>query len=211
MLWNPERDFCRRLLWLGVCGVFMLLLPARLHADGGVVRIREQKAPYVVTVFSPSEVASRTPTDISVLLQDSPTGDVITDGIVDITLTAPGGARVASGDPFCSAPAQIHTLGGLTAGSSVTFRASRDHSANKLLYGLPVMLNAPGVWKLRANARRAGEPVTVVCDIPVVDAGGRLAGLWFAFAIPPGAIGLFVLNQRLRRRAGVVALPEPAR
>jgi len=185
--------------------VAAILLPVCVNADGGVVRVRETQGPFIVTIFSPAQVAAGIPTDLTVMVQKSGTAEIVMDATVDVSVSAPSGARIQPGDPFCTSLDGTPSPGMVPGGSSSTFRATPARATNKLLYGLPLILRAPGIWNLRASVRQGAESAFVTCALPVEATSRRLWGLWFCVALPPCLIGLFVLNQGLRR-SSVVAL-----
>ena len=192
-----------KLLRESAFGLFLAVVaffPVLARADGGVVRVRATQGPFIVTLFSPAEISAGAPTDVTVMVQKSKTGEIVMDATVDVSIVAPSGAKIHPGDPFCSSPGVSGLPAMETAASSATFRATRAHASNKLLYGLPIILHAPGSWRLNANVRAGGEEVVVGCLLPVAIAPGRASSVWFCIALPFCIIGLFALNQMLRRR-----------
>ncbi|MEO8350143.1 MAG: hypothetical protein ABI680_00340 [Chthoniobacteraceae bacterium] len=185
----------------------LLLLPCGAQADGGVVRIRETTGHFIVTVFTPPLIAVSVPADVTVLVQDGATGEAILDASVDLRFTPPPGARLAVDPSLCGPLNNTVVLGiGDTLGSSPAIRATRAHATNKLLYGASVLLPATGDWRVQATVYR-GTATSVGCTLPVAAAPRRIGGLWPYLAFPPVAIGLFALNQRLRRRSAEGILP----
>ncbi len=183
-----------------------LWIPSAALADGGVVRVRQPQGPYIITVFSPNDVLANQPADLTVMVQRAQTGEVLMNAIVDVSVTPPAGAKMKPGDPFCSASDQS-SAAGMTAGTAqTTFRATRAHGANKLLYGLSVILHTPGIWQLRATVQADGATTEVNCTLPVESPAGRFSGLWLCLALPPVFVGLFFVNQWLRRRQKVLVL-----
>src|SRR2546430_16316182 len=53
----------------------LFLLPSLAAADGGTIRLSEQKGNYRITVFTSPTVLRAGPVDISVFLQDAATGE----------------------------------------------------------------------------------------------------------------------------------------
>jgi hypothetical protein len=178
------------------------LSPLLAHADGGIVRARQTQGAFTVTVFSPAEISAAKPTDLTLLVQHRDTGDVIMDAIVDMTLVPPANAHIRPGDPFCSPlnPIPAYVLAGGPS-LAATFPATRARAANKLLYGLSIILHAPGTWQLQATVREGADTAYITCPIPVGVPAARLGILWPSLALPPVAILLFSLNQWLRRRS----------
>ncbi len=186
--------------------LILLLSPTSLRADGGIVRLRETQGPFTVTLFSPSEVATRIPTDLTIMVQNPKTGETIMDALVDVSVSAPTSAKLPPGDPFCSAPGAMPSPSTLTPGASPTFRATRSQAANKLLYGIPIAFHAPGNWQLRVIVRHGSDSAAMSSMLPVETASPRLSGLWLYLLMPPCVIALFILNQWLRATG---ARPSP--
>src|SRR5713226_8801439 len=78
---HPDR-FASRLLPIAV----LFLFPALATADGGTVRLSDQKGNYRITVFTAPTPLRAGPVDISVLVQDASTGEPASD--VHVTIEA---------------------------------------------------------------------------------------------------------------------------
>jgi len=159
----------------------MIFCPSVVKADGGVVRATETQGPFIITIFTPPEISRDLPAEVAVMVQRRATGEVMMDAAVDLSFIPPAGATIQSN--------------GLSA-----IRATRDRSANKLLYGSSAVFPSVGDWQMRASVRQGGENASVSCLLPVGMPARRLAGLWPCLALPPFVIALFVMNQWLRRR-----------
>jgi len=170
--------------------VGFVALVQNARADGGVVRWREAKGPFLVTVFSASELVQGGPADISVMAQDQNSSEVVLDANVVLKLTPPAGAEMKTHEEMCGGKAMAPLIE----------EASHKQASNKLLYAAPVTFDAPGNWRLEASISRGGEKARFACDIPVAPASPQWTALgpWLAF--PPVAIALFALNQFLRAR-----------
>jgi hypothetical protein len=173
------------------------------RGDGGIVRVRETQGPFIVTIFSPAAVTAGQPTDVTVMVQREKTGELVMNAFVDLTAVAPTGASVRPGDPLCSASGEMLSSGMFSGGIQPTFRATRAHSANKLLYGLFLTMHASGEWQLRVNVREGSDSAVVTCALPAMQPSSRMSSVWFCFAVPPVFVGLFALNQWLRSRSAV--------
>ena len=152
-----------------------LLWPAAAYADCGALRLRQEAGPFTVSVFTTPEPLRAGPADVSVLVQDRATHEVLLEAEVTLVLRGPDGAQVM-------------------------LPASRAQARNKLLQAAALDLPLPGAWTLSVTVRRGLEEATVACDIPVEPAAPPLRAVWPLLALPPAAIVLFALNQRLRRR-----------
>ena len=178
------------------------LLPTAALADGGVVRTREAQGSFIVTVFSPPEIARDQLADVTVLVQRRESGEVVMDAVVDLSFTPPAGATLSPNDALCG-PANNLPLPGTTGlfVPPASIPATRAHAANKLFYGATVVLRAVGDWQVRAMIRHSGQEAIVSGHLPVGAPPRRLAGLWPYLALPPLVTVGFLINQRLRRRS----------
>jgi hypothetical protein len=159
------------------------------RADGGIISFRGVAGSYVITIFTSATPVRNKFTDISVLVQKADSNDPILDAIVNLVFTAPS---VPQGEPICG-------LAGID--SQINVSATHQQASNKLLYAAPVKFSATGHWRLQAVVERRGETAEVTCDIPVGSPPRRLAGLFPCLALPPLLVGLFAINQGLRKRS----------
>jgi hypothetical protein len=176
------KNYCAMML-------ILILTPSVAKADGGVVRAREAHGAFLITIFTRPEISRDSPTDVTVMVQKA--GEVMMDADVNLSFVPPAGTEIEPGRMSCSSH----------GGQLSSIRATRDQAANKLLYGASVVLPAAGDWKLQTSVRQGGEEVSVRCVLPVGMPARRLAGLWPYLALPPLVIGLFALNQWLRRQS----------
>ena len=187
-------------------GLFLLvaivLIPRLAQADGGVVRARETRGPFVITIFTPSEVFTAGPTEVSVMVQDRETNLIVTDAIVVLSLVQPD-ESMRQTDASAVVSMTGHTMRGdaKMMDKPSIIRATRGQGANKLLYSASVVFPTMGNWSLHVSVRRGQNEATVDCVLPVALPAGRLADLWPYLAVIPIAIALFALNQWLRRRS----------
>src|SRR5260221_6303271 len=129
--------------------LLFLLLPCHAKAHLGIVLSREARGPFVITVFTSSEVVREQAADVSVLVQGRDSNEAILDATVCFVLTPPRGSISQQADPICGQPASI-TLG-TTSGSrdgQSMIAARRDQSLNKLFYAAPVNFSLTGPWEL---------------------------------------------------------------
>jgi len=187
-------------------GLFFLVavafVPRLAQADGGIVRARESRGPFLITIFTPSEVFMSAPVEVSVMVQDRETNQVVLDAAVELSLVQP---HDPMGQISTSADASMtgHMMRGdaKTMDKPSTVRATRAQGANKLLYSADVIFPAMGDWSLHVSVRRDRGEATVDCTLPVAMSAGRLVDLWPYLALIPAAISLFAVNQWLRRRS----------
>lgn len=185
----------RLALWL-----ILLMTPGALWADGGVVRARETRGSFVITVFSPPSIAMSAPADLSVLVQRKDTGAALLDATVELTFTAPSGSSLPTEGGWCGPMKDTFLLGASALGRSPAVPATHTQATNQLLYAAQVILPARGEWEVRATIRHGAETATVSCALPVMEPANPLATIWPWLALPGVMIALFVLNQKLRHR-----------
>ena len=153
-------------------GLFFLVavafVPRLAQADGGIVRARESRGPFLITIFTPSEVFMSAPVEVSVMVQDRETNQVVLDAVVELSLVQP---HDPMGQINTSADASMtgHMMRGdaKTMDKPSTVRATRAQGANKLLYSADVIFPAMGDWSLHVSVRRDRGEATVDCTLPV--------------------------------------------
>lgn len=177
-----------------ITALLVMSAPLLAKGDGGIIRLREAKGPFSVTVFSPPEAAAGGVVDVSVLVQGRDTGKVLLDADVSFTLSPPDGKAKKQSDEICGSPTAA-----MNDGASV--RATREQASNKLLYAAPMELKAPGNWNLHVLISRGPETARFDFLLPVVSRSGNLTDLWPYLALPPLAIAVFAANQWLRRQS----------
>ena len=169
------------------------LTPCDVRGDGGVVRFRETQSPFVITIFTPSEIAATSPAEISVMVQRQDSGEPILDAIVDLTFTAPASSVEEPGEQICG-PSETRLL-------ERVFPATRQQASNKLLYASLVEFDAIGEWRMQAFIKRGGESVKIAGSIPVASPPRGLVKLLPFLLLPPLMVALFAVNQGLRGHA----------
>jgi hypothetical protein len=160
--------------------VLAILCQSVLFADGGAVRLRKETSELVITVFTAP--APQGATDFSVLVQNRDGLDPVLGANVLLTLED-------------------------SSGTVMTARPSHNFSQNKLLYATPVTIAKPGIWKMTVIIDRNGhrEDVSGTLEIASSEEQSSYAT---CFAVPPVAIALFMVRQRLIRRNASRARPE---
>src|SRR5437773_2683588 len=113
-------------LLLPVAALF--LLPSVAAADGGTIRLSEQKGNYRITVFTSPTVLRAGPVDISVLVQEAATGEPASG--VQVTIKA-----VWHGSP----------------GVALHHPATKETATNKLYYAALFDLPEPGWYSLEVS------------------------------------------------------------
>jgi hypothetical protein len=145
-------------------------------ADGGAVRGHQSVGGLTMTVFTSADPISAGPLDVSVLVQDRADGAPILDGLVKLRLASR--SDVGGSDRLLEAT------------------ATHDAAANKLLYATWIDVGA-GEWVLRVIAQRGDERSRIDVPLSVGPPTIRLSEYWPHLLLPPLAILVFVLHQRL--------------
>jgi hypothetical protein len=178
--------------------VLVFLLPP-CFVEGhslGIVRLRDVRGPFVITVFTSPAFVSGQVDDISVLIQKRDSNDAILDAVVSFVLTPPRGSIPKQSDPICGQPGLVTTLG--PQDGQTTILARRERSPNKLLYTAPVNFPLAGPWELEALVRHGADSAKFKCEIPVDLPARPLSGLVPFLVLPLLLIALFAMNQWLR-------------
>src|SRR6266403_1773002 len=89
----------RSMIGLLLVSSFILHPSSFLRADGGTVRLSEQKGNYRITVFTSPTVLRAGPVDISVLVQEAATGELASGVQVTIKAVWHGSPGVALHHP----------------------------------------------------------------------------------------------------------------
>jgi hypothetical protein len=173
------------------------LVPFLADADSVVVRARETQGPFTITLFTQNEISRRLPADVTVMVQNRDSGEVLMDADVELGFVPPIGASFNPNDLICG-PGNRVPVG--LGGHPTAMAATHAHAANKLLYGASVVFPGAGNWQLRASVRRGREAANASCILPVNGPPSPLVAIWPSLALPPVAIALFACNQWLRNR-----------
>ena len=153
----------------------IFLAAALAVGDGGRVRLRQDAGPYAITVFTAPEPLIAGPADVSVLVQERATGDVVLDAPVEVRLRSADGVR--------------------------TLAYATTQGRNRLLRQAAVEVPFAGRWRLEVAVRRGTAEEIVSALLPVEPASSRNASIWPFLAGPPVAVALFALREaRFRRR-----------
>ena len=183
----------------------LLLLEASLsiaRADGGDIRLRETQGPLIVTIFTTGDLVQNRTADVSILVQRRGSSEAVLDAIVNLVFSAPipTPSLNARDEPLCGMPesgpfaqaSELHT-------APFAAPASRKLASNKLLYAAAVKFGVVGNWRLEASIQHGTDVVTVACNLPVSPASPGIVGLIPYMILPLLTVGLFVVNQYLRR------------
>lgn len=154
-----------------------LLFGAEARADGGIPRLSELAGGYRVSVFTSPTPVRAGPVDISVLVQDADSGELVAD--VTVTVRAVPRDRPEQG---------------------VSQPATAEAATNKLYRAAVVELPEPGWWQFQVVVDGCRGAATVQFDLEAADALPRWWRLVPWIGWPALAVGLFTLHQLLVRR-----------
>lgn len=172
-----------------VLSLFCLLAATRpAFADGGVVLSQKISGPYRITLFASPFPLRAGPADLSVMIQDASTGEPVLDQSVSIDVQASAASRGSAWLPPCCS----------MAASKGAVPATHGNAQNKLLYAANLTLPASGPHDI--SVAIGGSPAALKIEVDVEPPPAPVSAYWPYLAAPPLLIGLFALNQRLRRR-----------
>ena len=156
-------------------GISLLALPMIAHGDGGRVQLQQKADSLLITVFAAPAPLRAGPVDISVLIQNCENDQPVLNAQVQIILRSENGMTARA-------------------------EATRAEAKNKLLYATLVNLRESGRWQIEVAVKQEAKETRVAGTLVVAPALPFLLGYWRWLALPPFAIALFVLNQRLKSR-----------
>ena len=160
---------------LAVSGLF--LFPSLAAADGGTVRLSEQKGSYRISVFTAPTPLRAGPVDISVLVQEADTGEVASK--VQVTIKA-----VRRGFP----------------GVVLQHPATTEAATNKLYQAANFDLPEPGWYSVEVSIDGARGQAQVRFDVEAAEPLPSWRAMWPWVGWPIVAILLFGIHQFLVRR-----------
>ncbi len=146
-------------------------------ADGGSLRLSEVRGGYRISVFTAPVPFRKGPVDISVLVQDPGTGELIASTRVTVRMRKPGQAVLE-------------------------YPATAAAATNKLLRAAQFELPAPGQWELEVQVEGPHGPAAIGGEVEAAAALPRWRALWLWIGWPAVAVALFVIHQVLVRRKG---------
>ena len=141
-------------------------------ADGGTIRLSSQQSGYQITVFTAPTPFRAGQVDISVLVQDSLTGEPMTHTRVTVRMSKPG--QLALEYPGTSAVA-----------------------TNKLFLSAQFELPEPGRWNMQVQVEGSHGLAVVSCAVDAAEPLPRWREIWPWFCWPALVIALFSIHQVL--------------
>ena len=158
-------------LWL------FLAAAVPIFADGGMVLLRREVSPFVVTVFEAPTPPRVGAIDLSVLLQSSETLQ-----------------------PVLNAEVRLDFIKGA---SRIQVRATRNQASNKLLHAASVRLDGPGEWHYSVLIDKApgnSTPINIPGVLEISDEQPKLTAYWGYLLAPFVFLAVLAVHQWLRSR-----------
>lgn len=143
-------------------------------ADGGTVRLSLKKSGYQITVFTAPMPFRAGPVDISVLVQDSLTGEPMTHARVTVRMSK---------------------LGQL----ALEYPATPEAATNKLFRAAQFELPEPGRWDMQVKVEGSHGLAVIAGEVEAAEPLPRWREIWPWFGWPALAIALFSIHQVLTR------------
>jgi hypothetical protein len=167
----------RSIVCLLLISYFILHPSSFLRADGGTIRLSEQKGNYRITVFTSPAPLRAGPVDVSVLVQEAATGQPVSESRVAVSAVQQGSPGVALHLP-----------------------ATKEAATNKLFYAAAFDLPEPGWYLLEVSIDGALGEAHIRCEVEAAEPLPRWRAVWPWVGWPFLAIVLFGIHQFLVRR-----------
>lgn len=151
-------------------------------ADGGHIALHATGGGYTVTLFTAPTPLVTGPADLTLLVQDAATGEVLGDAVATVRLSGEQG--------------------------ELELPMARRAGGNPLLLGASPLLRTPGSYRLVLRAGRRGGAVASFRTVLQVDQDHRRrTTLLFGLLLPLVAVLLFLVNQGAKRQAWLRSHP----
>jgi hypothetical protein len=158
--------------WLGASAC------SAARGDGGTVRMSGRVGSHEVTVFTSPTPVRVGPVDISVLIQDS-----------------------ASGEPVADERVRIEISPRDRSGPVLNQVATTETATNKLFYAARFELPEPGAWDVEVHIQESPGVAPLRFTLPVAPALPRWLSLWAWIAWPALAVLVYGVHRFLVRTA----------
>jgi hypothetical protein len=149
---------------------------APASADGGSMRMTGEVEGYQISVFTAPVPFRAGPVDVSVLVQDSRTGEPMPQARVSVRMTKPG-------QPAIEQP------------------ATSEAASNKLFRAAQFELPDAGRWEMRVQVQGPHGLAVIGGDVEAAEHLPRWREVWPWFGWPALAVALFSIHQVLVRRS----------
>jgi hypothetical protein len=156
---------------------FLMAHPSLIaRADGGALQLRQKASGYDIAVFtSPTPLRAGT-VDVSVLVQEAATGEVVQDAEVTVCLKVPGTEGV------------------------LRYAATNDAATNRLFKAAVFKLPEAGLWDIEVAVKGPHGPAQVIFSINAEEQLPRWREFWPWFTWPVAVVVLFGVQQALAGR-----------
>jgi hypothetical protein len=168
------KGFCRVAV---VVALGMWATAAR--GDGGTMLLHQDAGPFTITLFAAPQPLQAGPADLSVMVQDRSSGEVLLDSMIDVSI-APEVA-VASQQT-----------------GQQTVRLATGQASNRLLQAGTVHFSKAGRWRLTLVVHRHNDTARLETECIVQADTARSRLVWFYVLMPLGVILVFIFHQRLK-------------
>ena len=156
----------------------LAMVATAAHADGGAMLLHQDAGAFTITLFAAPQPLRTGDADLSVMVQDRTSGEVLLDPAIDVT--------VAPESPGASP--QI-------------VRLENGQASNRLLQACTIHFSSSGRWHLTLLIRRGNDQAQLVTECTVEPDHSRARLVWFYVLLPVGIILLFVIHQVLKLRS----------
>jgi hypothetical protein len=148
------------------------------HADGGAMLLHQDAGAFTITLFAAPQPLHTGAADISVMVQDRSSGQVLLDPVIDLTLAPPAANPAPQ-----------------------TVRLAKGQASNRLLQASTVHFSSAGKWHLTLAVRRGNDAAQLVTACTVEPDHSRATLVWFYVLLPVAVILLFIIHQVLKLRS----------
>jgi hypothetical protein len=162
----------RSIIHLFLVSSLILHPSSLLLADGGAIRLSERKGSYRITVFTAPASLRVGPVDISVLVQDSSTDELVANVRVNIKIERQGFPRVTLNQP-----------------------ATTEAATNKLYFAAVFDLPEPGWYSVDVSVDGAAGTVKIGFEQEVAEPLPTWVAVWPWVVWPFMVILLFCAHQ----------------
>ena len=176
----------RRLLAI----TFLLTSSALMRADGGITIGQIDRDGLRVTVFAAPVPIRAGPLDVTLLVQEIPSNQPVTDAVISCSVQKVG--------PPSLGPARLPAWCS-TIAPGARIPATSAHSRNKLLFGAYLPLTEPGRWELTVHLARGPTSFSAALPLDVSAPQPPLSTWWPLIALVPAAILFYVWRAFLIR------------
>jgi hypothetical protein len=148
------------------------------RADGGAMLLHQDAGAFTITLFAAPQPLHTGDADLSVMVQDRTTGEVLLDPTVDLTVAPPAAEA-----------------------NQQTVRFAKGQASNRLLQACTVHFSSAGKWRIALAVRRGNDTAQLSTECTVEPDRSRATLVWFYVLLPVGIVLLFVIHQVLKLRS----------